>query len=112
MLRKDNLPQMKPQGNPAHSIHDLPGAKPASEIKELIRKLTEFNMDELRQIFVLPEGTHLEQGATYVDLEDEPFRPFTAGGAMYAGACTVPKDAVPHMLWNRLIGISDPYRTQ
>ena len=61
---------------------------------------------------MVAEGTRLEQGATYVDLHDPHRREFTATGDMTAGPDNwyVPKDAVDHQLWNRLIGIENPER--
>ncbi len=68
--------------------------------------------DELRQIPVLPEGTRLEQGATYIDLRQEERREFTAMGGMVAGPDNwyVPKKEVDYRLWNRLIGVENPER--
>jgi hypothetical protein len=60
----------------------------------------------------LPEGSRLEQGATYVDLADPARREFTATGAIHArpGAYYVPKHEVDYVLWNRLIGVTNPER--
>ena len=60
----------------------------------------------------MPEGSRLEQGATYIDLaQDEP-KEFTALGNMEAGPqnCYVLKSAVDYSLWNRLIGVENPER--
>lgn len=66
--------------------------------------------DELKQVPVLPEGTRLQQGATYVDLAVDPLHEFTARGDMSAGTTNafVPKDRVPYEIWNRLIGEPKP----
>jgi hypothetical protein len=66
--------------------------------------------DELKQIPVLPDGERLQQGATYVDLYEQPRREFTARGDMSAAAgnAYVPKDRVPYQVWNRLIGEPKP----
>jgi hypothetical protein len=84
----------------------------AHDIKELHRQLQEYNDDELRQIPVLPRGTRLDQGKTYIDLKDPARREFKATGAMEAGPDNwfVPKSAVDYVLWNRLIGVTDPAR--
>ena len=86
----------------------------ASEMKDLVRQLQDFTLDELREIPVLLAGTRLQQGATYVDLRDRSRTVFTATGEMMATANTwfVPKSATPYMYWNRLIGIRDVERTQ
>ena len=64
------------------------------------------NDEELKQVPVVSEGEHLQQGATYVDLRHQPLEEFTARGDMCAGAgnAYVPKDQVPYEIWNRLIG--------
>lgn len=84
----------------------------AHEVKSLHRSLQGFTDDELRQIAVVPEGGRLQQGATYLDLNDPERDEFTATGEMQAGAdnCYVPKSEVPYPVWNRLRGIEDPER--
>ena|SRR6185437_9453696 len=74
-----------------------------------LRDLTD---EQLRAIPVLPVGSRLRQGATYLDLNDSQRRPFTATGAMIAGESNyyVPKDNIDYTLWNRLIGITNPER--
>ena len=59
--------------------------------------------DELKQVPVLAEGERLQQGATYVDLTQQPPREFTARGRHVCGwrARDVPRDRVPDQLWNR-----------
>ena len=61
---------------------------------------------DLKQVPVLPEGTRLQQGATYVDLTRPTLKEFTATAGMAAGRghAYVPKDRVPYEVWNRLIG--------
>ena len=74
-----------------------------------LRDLTD---EQLREIPVLPVGSRLRQGATYLDLNDSQRRPFTAMGAMIAGEDNyyVPKDNIDYTLWNRLIGVTNPER--
>ncbi|ACK70753.1 hypothetical protein PCC7424_2332 [Gloeothece citriformis PCC 7424] len=82
----------------------------AYDIKELHDKLENFKSNELRQIPVLKPGTRLQQGATYINLNDPARREFTAMGDMSADANNffVPKAEVDYMLWNRLIGEEKP----
>ncbi len=84
----------------------------ASDIKELHSVLEGYTNDELKQIRVLPSGSRLEQGATYIDLMDPERKEFTAMGAMEAGPNNyyVPKTEVGYQLWNRLIGVDNPER--
>lgn len=86
----------------------------AFEMKDLVRQLQDFTMDELREVPVLLAGRRLHQGATYIDLRDPDRTAFTATGGMTATADTwfVPKSETPYMYWNRLIGIRDVERTQ
>jgi hypothetical protein len=68
------------------------------------------NDEELKRVPVLSEGERLQQGATYVDLKQQPMEEFTARGDMTAGTenAYVPKDRVPYEVWNRLIGEPKP----
>ena len=86
----------------------------AYDVKEVHRMLNDrFTDDELRQIPILPAGSRLEQGATYLDQRDPERRELRATGGMTAGPddLYVPKDRVPYPIWNRLRGIDDPERT-
>ena len=77
-------------------------------------RLGSFTDDELKQITVVPEGSRLEQGATYLDLLDPTGAEFTARGDQEAGPdhLYVAKNEVDHELWNRLRGVDDPARTR
>ena len=92
-----------------HPEKDAPNAY---EIKELHNQLQEFTNDELKQITVLPRGSRLEQGATYIDLRDSERKQFTAMGSMEAGEDNwyVPKTEIGYLLWNRLTGVQNPDR--
>lgn len=85
----------------------------AYDIKDLHRQLSNYTDDELKQIPVLPPGSRLEQGATYIDLTAPERREFTAMGGMEASTSNwyVPKTEVDYQLWNRLIGVQNPERT-
>ena len=89
--------------------HDAPSA---ADVPALRRVLDGFTKDELKRILVLPPGTRLEQGATYIDLATPDPREFTATGDMEAGSGNwfVPKSAVDYQMWNRLIGVKNPER--
>jgi hypothetical protein len=88
-------------------------APSAFEMKDLHERLSGFTSEELRRIQVLPSGTRLEQGATYVDLNRLEEGEFKARGDMEAGpdGLYVPKSEVDYQLWNRLIGVENPERT-
>jgi len=84
----------------------------AYDIPELHRSLKGFTDDELKRISVLPEGTRLEQGAVYIDLQKPDRQEFKALGNMQAGASDwiVAKNSVDYIVWNKLIGVDNPER--
>lgn len=78
----------------------------AADDKELASELGELDPDELSRLSVLAVGTRLEQGGTYVDLDELDSGPFKAIGSQEAGADNryVAKRDTDHELWNRLVG--------
>jgi hypothetical protein len=84
----------------------------AYDLKDLHNRLQGFTDNELQEIVVLPQGSRLEQGATYIDLRDPQPKEFTAMGGMEAGPENwyVPKSGIDYVLWNRLIGVTNPER--
>jgi hypothetical protein len=68
--------------------------------------------EELKQVPLVPVGSRLQQGATYVNLADGSRKEFTATAEITAssGDAFAPKDRVPYEIWNRLIG--EPKRGQ
>jgi hypothetical protein len=82
----------------------------AHELKDMHRVLKDFTDDDLKQIPVLPTGSRLQQGATYVDLADSARQEFrvNAGVTAEPGHYWVPKNRVPYPLWNRLVGEEKP----
>lgn len=97
------VPEARPENN-ARTAYDL---KPAH------RRFNDYTDDTLRSISVLPEGERLQQGATYIDLKEERPQEFVATGDMEAGPDNwyVNKREVHYEIWNRLIGIDNPERT-
>ncbi len=99
-----------------HGVQDLePGrfGLTAEEIKALQRgQLRELTDEQLKEIPIVPVGSRLCQGATYLDLNDPQRRPFTAMGGMVADEdhYYVPKDDIDYTLWNRLAGVTNPER--
>jgi hypothetical protein len=85
------------------TAHDLKGAHSA---------LDDWQDDDLKQVPILPAGTRLQQGATYIDLRMRGSKEFTARGDQDAGPDNwyVPKDLVPYPLWNKLTGVTNPER--
>src|SRR3954466_3126020 len=83
----------------------------AHDVKEAHRLLEGFTDDLLKQIPILPEGSRLEQDATYMNLADRKEFTATSGMEVGAGNLIVPKSEVDYQLWNRLRGVTDPART-
>lgn len=85
--------------------------KTAHDLKNLNRQLNDLDNSDLKNIPVMPEGSRLEQGATYIDLRGDCTE-FTAMGNESAGPknAYVPKSEVDYQLWNHLIGVQNPDR--
>jgi hypothetical protein len=111
--RRDLNPDVNAgQNNELTDTRALSDAPTAYEVKGVHRQFHGFSDDELKRIPILRPGTRLEQGAVYVDLQDQMLREFKATGDMEAGPNDwyVPKSEVDYQLWNRLIGITNPER--
>jgi hypothetical protein len=95
-----------------HSRQPRHETVPAQDIKELHGHLPGFSNDELHRISVVKEGERLEQGAVYIDLMNPERGEITAMGEWEAGPGTayVPKRLTDYLVWNRLIGITNPER--
>jgi hypothetical protein len=80
-------------------------AEYASQRKDLVDSLVEFNKNELAQIPLVRAGARLKRNATYLDIRMRGSRPFTATGDEFApeGRCIVAKAETPNTLWNRLV---------
>lgn len=81
-------------------------SQPAAADKDLREELAGLRSDELARLSVLTVGTRLEQGGTYVDLDDLGSGPFKALGSQEAGPDNsyVAKRDTDYELWNRIVG--------
>ncbi|MDP8938488.1 MAG: hypothetical protein M3O23_12305 [Actinomycetota bacterium] len=79
---------------------------PAAGDKQLAADLDMLSSDELARLSILAVGAQLDQGATYVDLNDLARGPFKAIGSQEASADNsyVSKRDTDYELWNRLVG--------
>ena len=96
-----------------HGIHSTGEKGPSAyDVKDTHRLWNGLSDADLKQLPVLPEGTRLEQGGAYFDLNDPNCGEFKALGNMEAGPehRYVAKSAVPYPLWNALIGVDNPER--
>jgi len=84
----------------------------AYDVKDVHQTWRDLSDADLKQIPVLAEGTRLQQGAVYFDLNSPSQGEIKATGNMSAGSDNryVAKDAVDYQLWNALIGIEEPQR--
>lgn len=100
---KEAFPEVEPTDRDAPGGH-AGESGPAAADKGL-RTALPLDAPELARLSVLREGTQLEQGGTYVDLDDLARGPFTAiGGSEAAGTRIVAKRDTDYELWNRLVG--------
>ncbi len=88
------------------------GAAAAYDYKDIQELLPDWNPAELKQLVIVPEGSRLQQGATYFDLRRPERGEFKARGDMEAPADSrlVPKDRTGYDLWNRLVSLGAPRR--
>lgn len=79
-------------------------SRPAAADKTLHNRLPDLDAAELSRLSVLETGAALEQGGTYLDLDDLDRGPFKAIGGQEAGAGNryVAKRDTDYELWNRL----------
>jgi hypothetical protein len=103
--------------NQAGENHGLPDfaverGMTAYDVKELHTKLADLTDDELKDIPIMPLGSSLEQGATYIDLQYLEQGEFVAPTALMADEdhYYVPKKPLGYVLWNRLNQVSNPAR--
>jgi hypothetical protein len=89
-------------------------ARTAYDIKPVHARLSQLSDADLKQIHVLPERSRLEQGATYLDLNNLALGEFTATGDMHAGRGNwfVAKKTVAYDLWNLLLSASSPEQVE
>jgi hypothetical protein len=97
---------MQGQNIGAAGEHPEKWARTARDVKRLHARFSDWLDSDLDEVPVLPTGARLEQGAVYIDLNDERPVEFVATGGMEATArhCYVPKREVPYSIWNRLVG--------
>jgi hypothetical protein len=81
-------------------------SEPAAADKAVHHMLTGFSNDELARLSILEPGTRLEQGGTYLNLNDLQSGPFKAIGGQEAlrRERIVAKRDTDYELWNRLAG--------
>jgi hypothetical protein len=102
-----------PTAGQNHGVHRSGELGPSAyDVKDVHRTWRDLSDADLKQLPVLPEGTRLEQGAVYLDLNDPDRGEIKALGNMTAGPQNryVAKHAVPYPLWNALIGVDNPER--
>lgn len=92
--------------------HPERDGRSAFDVKELHGQLSNLTNAELKDVQIIPEGSRLEQGATYLDLRHPERGEFVAMGGMTAGPDNyyVLKSATDYELWNRLSGVTDSER--
>jgi len=110
---QDLAESYRPDAGPAingQSIKDY--ERSAYDIKGLYTKLADLTNDELKSVGILPEGSRLEQGGRYIDLNHLEQGEFVARADMVAGPGNyyVSKKETDYLLWNRLNQVANPAR--
>ena len=104
---KDLRPnEMAGNNDGADSAQNEKNAPSAYEFKELHGKFPQLDNADLKNIPILPAGTRLDQGATYLDLNNLDKGEYSAVANETVGEndYIVPKKEVDYLLWNRLTG--------
>ena len=96
--------QLAPDDSTATPGGHVDDSASAADDKALRNRLPGLDADELARLAVLEEGTRLDQGGTYLDLDDLGRGPFKAIGGQEAGPGNryVAKRDTDYELWNRL----------
>jgi hypothetical protein len=78
----------------------------AYDRKEWHEKLPQFTNDELKNLLILPQGTRLEQGASYFDLLHPEDGEFSARADFVTNEenLILPKNQHDFEIWNKLLG--------
>ena len=102
-LRPDEFAGENDGANDAQNEKEAPSAY---EFKELHGKFPQLDNADLKDIPILPAGTRLDQGATYLDLNNPEKGEYSAVSNETVGEkdYIVPKKEVDYLLWNRLTG--------
>lgn len=103
---------LHPEDHAAGQLHLEKYARTAYDVKDVHRRLRALPNDVLKQIPVLPEGTHLTPGATYLDLAALEKGEMIPDVGKRAGRDNryVPKNEVDYQTWNVLLGVDNPER--
>ena len=101
--------QIAPDRSTAEPGGHADEAVAAVDDKHLHERLPELSNADLAQLAVLEPGTALEQGGTYLDLNDLGRGPIKALGGHEAGSRNryIAKRDTDYELWNRLAGRDD-----
>jgi hypothetical protein len=96
--------QLEPQ-TPESIREAQVGGLAASADKEVVKRFSDLSNAELASLSILDPDAPLEQGGTYLNLDDHSRRPFTAASGKRAGEIgrIVSKKTTDYELWNRLI---------
>jgi hypothetical protein len=102
--------QLAPDASTAEPGGHTDESMPAVDDKRLRGRLPELDNAELSRLTVLQAGTSLEQGGTYLDLDDLGRGPFKAigGQSVERGSRVIAKRDTDYELWNRLAGDREP----
>jgi len=100
------VPDIAPDTSSGEAGGHAQESRSAVDDKDLHVRLQVLDDDELARLLILQPGARLEQGGTYVDLNDASRQPFKALGSQQADADHryVAKRDTDYELWNLLVG--------
>lgn len=105
---------LRPSGADEQRFGEIPldrvaHERTAADVKDLHRRFNRLTRDELRRINLLPAGTRLQEGETYLDLRDLARGAFVAGMGMVVAPSQeiVAKHELDYQIWDYLSGQSD-----
>jgi len=104
---------LHPEDHAANPLRMEKDARTAFDVNDVHRRLSNLTDNVLKQILILPEGTHLTPGQTYLDLAAPEQGEVVPGADVRAGRENrfVAKHDVDYQTWNVLLGIDNPERT-
>lgn len=102
--QQETAPELRPGAS--NRLRTAVGDHTSVRDPETRRQFADLSRDEIDRIPVLAPGARLEQGSTYLDLEDMEAGPFVAIGneEVVEGDRLIAKRDTDYEMWSRLTG--------
>lgn len=110
---RSQVTTLHPEDHRPDPLHMEKDARTAFDVKDVHRRLSGLTDNVLKHILILPEGTHLTPGQTYLDLAAPEKGEFVPGADVRAGRDNrfIAKNDVDYQTWNVLLSVDNPERT-